>query len=217
MIMFETGLAFALALLIALVHFLGEELNEYISGYRSEIVSVASGASITYIFLELMPEFYRVAARSTELIFVFPLLGFSSIHLLEKYIAQAGFDQGRMRRDYGGVHSVFLFIYYAALGYLASSLLAQNSVSGLLFFLPIILHVAVSSFSITKLHEDFVGKTAIKLAVSSAPVIGVILHKFRIISTAHFNPIFGVVTGMFLYVAVRDSMPAEDEGSLWST
>lgn len=197
---------------MAVVHFLGEELEEYLSGYSEEIVSFTSGVSITYIFVELVPEFYRIAAGTTDMIFVFPLLGFSSIHLLEKYIAMSGFQQERMRKDYGEIHSAFLFVYYGALGYLVASLLAESAVSGLLFFLPIILHIAVSSFSVTELHESFVERTGVKTAISLAPLIGVFLHSQQFISVGQFNPVFGTVIGMFFYVAIRDSMPDEDRG-----
>lgn len=210
--MIDPGLAFVLASLMAAVHFLGKELEEYLSGYREKIVSFTSGASITYIFVELMPEFNRIASESTEFIFLFPLFGFSSIHLLEKYVAKSGVEQERMRKDYGEIHSIFLFIYYGALGYLIASLMTESAVSGLLFFLPIILHVAVSSFSVTELHESFVERKAVKIGISIAPLFGVALYKLQLVAEHHFNPVFGMVTGMFFYVAIRDSMPREDRG-----
>lgn len=197
---------------MAAVHFLGEELEGLISGYREEIVSFSSGASITYIFVQLMPEFHRIAAESTELIFVFPLLGFSSIHLLEKYIAKSGLEEDKMREEYGEIHSAFLFLYHGAIGYLIASLLAESAVTGLLFFLPIIMHVAVSSFSVTELHETFVKRKAVKAAITVAPLIGVLLHNLGAVAEHHFNPVFGTVIGMFFYVVIRDSIPREDRG-----
>lgn len=197
---------------MAVVHFLGEELEEYIGSHKDRIVSFSSGVSITYIFVQLLPEFHRIASQSTEFIFIFPLLGFSSIHLLEKYVAKAGFGEKEMRRDYGEIHSTFLFLYYGAIGYLVASLLAESAITGLLFFLPIILHVAISSFSITELHESFSQKRAVKIAISIAPIVGVLLHNIGNISTQHFNPVFGLVVGMFFYVVIRDSMPEQDKG-----
>ncbi|MFB6214132.1 MAG: hypothetical protein ABEJ07_06245 [Candidatus Nanohaloarchaea archaeon] len=205
-------MAFLLAFLMALVHFLGEELESYISGYREQIVSFSAGASITYIFVQLLPEFHRVATESSELIFVFPLLGFSSIHLLEKYLAKSDIEGEKMRRDYGEIHSGFLFLYHGAIGYLIASLLAESAVSGLLFFLPIILHVAVSSFSVTELHEDFVRRETVKVLISVAPVLGALIHRIGAVASHHFNPIFGTVIGMFFFIVVRDSIPREERG-----
>lgn len=201
-----------LAFLIAIVHFLSEELEEYISVHRDPIVSFSSGVSMTYIFVQLLPEFNQIAMKSSELIFIFPLLGFSSIHLLEKYVAKAGFSEKEMRKDYGEIHSAFLFFYHGAIGYLIASLLVENTISGLLFFVPVILHVAVSSFSMTELHESFFQKKIVKIGISIAPIIGVLLHNTGNISNQYFNPVFGTVIGMFFYVVIRDSMPDEDRG-----
>jgi len=56
---------------IATVHFLGEELEEYISVRKGQVVSFSSGVSMTYIFLQLLPEFNKIASESTDLIFPF--------------------------------------------------------------------------------------------------------------------------------------------------
>lgn len=197
---------------MAAVHFMGEELEGVISGYREQVVSFSSGASITYIFVQLMPEFHRIAAESTELIFVFPLIGFSSVHLLEKYVAKSGLNDEEMRKEYGEIHSGFLFLYHGAIGYLIASLLAESAVSGLLFFLPIILHVAVSSFSVTELHESFVRRKAVKYAITLAPLLGVLIHNLGTVADHHFNPLFGTVIGMFFYIVIRDSIPRDDRG-----
>lgn len=194
------------------VHFLGEELEERISGYREQIVSFTAGISIAYIFVQLLPEFHRIASEAGDAIFVFPLLGFSSIHLLEKYLAKSDISGKRMRRDYAEIHSGFLFLYHGAIGYLAASLIAESAVSGLLFFLPVFLHMAVSSFSVTELHEGFVRKGLVKIAVSIAPLLGVLTYTTGLITDQHFNPVFGTVIGMFFYIVIRDSIPEEDRG-----
>jgi len=208
----EIPIALILAAVIGIVHFLGEEVEGLISGYREEVVSFSSGASITYIFVQLMPEFHRIAAEASELIFIFPLLGFSSIHLVEKYVAKSDIQGEKMRRDYAEIHSVFILLYSGALGYLIASLIAENAVSGLLFFLPIIMHVAVSSFSVTELHEKFARKTSVKYAVSLAPILGVLTHRTGLLARGQFNPIFGTVIGMFFYIVIRDSIPEGEKG-----
>lgn len=208
----EPGLSILMASLVAAVHFMGEEIEGYIGGYREQIVSFSAGVSITYVFVDLIPEFNRIAAESTELIFIFPLIGFSSIHLLEKYLAMSDLEGQKLRRDFGEIHSVFLFLYHGALGYLIASLLAESAVSGLLFFLPIILHVAVSSLSFTELHESFFRRKIVKYGITLAPLLGVLLHNSRIVADQYFDPVFGTVIGMFFYIVIRDSIPREDRG-----
>lgn len=197
---------------MGITHFLSEELEEHMSGYRERVISFSAGASITYIFVQLMPEFHRIARESSELIFIFPLAGFSSIHLIEKYIAQSGLEDEKMREEYGEVHSIFLFLYSGAIGYLIASLIAESTVTGLLFFIPILLHVAVSSLSLTELHEKFSQKITVKLAISIAPILGVLTYQLGSITENYFNPVFGTVIGMFFYVVIRDSIPRNDRG-----
>lgn len=197
---------------MAAVHFLGEELEEYISGYREQIVSFGAGVSISYIFMKLLPEFQRIASESSELIFAFPLIGFSSLHLMEKYLAKSSLPKKKLQKDYRELHSAFLFLYNGALGYLVASLLAESTVSGILFFLPIILHVAVSSFSFSELHESLTENLLLKIGLSLAPVLGVLIHNIGLVANHQFNLVFGTVIGMFFYVAIRDSIPDGDKG-----
>jgi hypothetical protein len=201
-----------LGLSLAAVHFLGEELEKYFSSYRQEILSFSTGASITYIFVQLLPEFHNIALESTELIFIFPLIGFSGIHLTEKYIAKSSLSPDKMKKDYAELHAGFLVFYHAAIGYLVASLIVESTVSGILFFLPILLHTAVSSLSTTELHEDFARKQTVKTVLVMAPLFGVLAHLSGIISEHLFNPIFGTAIGMFFYVVIRDSIPEGKKG-----
>lgn len=191
---------------------LGEELEEYISGYRVRILSLSTGVSITYIFVQLLPEFQRIAIETSEMIFVFPLIGFSAIHLTEKYLAKSDLSSKQVKEDYAELHSGFLFFYHSAIGYLIASLLASSTISGLLFFLPIVLHTAVSSLSTSEIHEEFVSSNWIKTILALAPITGVLLHVYGLLSEGLFNPIFGTAIGMFFYVAVRDSIPSGEKG-----
>lgn len=208
----ELSIAVFLATAISLVHLLGEELEEYISGYREAVVSFSSGVSISYVFVQLMPEFQRLTSDSNGLVFVFPLLGFSSIHLMEKYIEKSDVTGEAFRRDYSEIHFGFLFIYYAAIGYLFSSLTVESTVSGALFAFPIALHAAVSSFSMTEMHEKFAEKNSVKLVMSLAPLTGVAVHGMRVLPADGFSAVLGLVIGMFFYVVIRDSMPGEGRG-----
>lgn len=202
----------ALGFILALVHLLGERVEGSISDYRESVLSFSTGASITYIFVQLLPEFHSVTLDSSEFIFVFPLLGFSGIHLAEKYIAKSGISPEDMRRDYAEIHSAFLFFYHGTIGYLVASLLGQSTVSGVLFFLPIIMHTAVSSLSVSELHEDFSDNNWVKTLLALAPLIGVQAHVFGLIDSAIFNTVFGTAIGMFFYVVIRDSIPEDDRG-----
>ena len=198
--------------MLAAVHFLGEELDQYISGYRERIISFGAGVTITYIFVLLLPEFHGIISESSELIFAFPLIGFSSIHLIEKYIAQSDLSSDKVRKENTEIHSLVLFGYHGAIGYLIASLSNQSISSGILFILPMIIHIGVSSFSLSELHQSLSERIESKIMISSAPILGVSLYYSGAISSELFNPIFGTIIGIIFYVAIRDSIPQGEEG-----
>ena len=74
------------------------------------------------------------------------------------------------------------------------------------------MHVAVSSFSVTELHEKFARKTGVKYAVSLAPILGILTHRTGLLTRGQFKPIFGTVIDMFFYIVIRDSIPDGDRG-----
>lgn len=204
--------AYLLAAALAVVHFFGEEIDEVTGNYREMVISFATGVSITYVFLQLLPDFHSIVAGADKTVFLFPLFGFSAIHLAEKYVAKTGASREVMKKRYKEIHSVFLFIYHGAIGFLITVLLAESITSGLLFFLPILFHSAVSSFSLSELHEDVVRLPAVKVAISAAPLLGVLLHQTGFMSSNLLNPVFGIVIGMFVYVVIRDAIPEGDKG-----
>lgn len=197
---------------MTLVHFLGEEIEEHMHGYREQIESFSAGVSITYIFLQLLPELNKIATETSELIFVSPLMGFSSIHILEKYVSKADIPQKEVRKDYSEIHFSFLLLYHAAVGYLVASLVNQDAISGILFLIPVLLHLAVSSLSVTELHQKFAERVSVKVLTSTAPVIGVILYELNVLGAMQFNILFGTVIGMFFYIVIRDSIPRDSQG-----
>lgn len=208
----EPFLALVFAFAMAAIHFLAEELEELMSTHQERLISFTSGVSITYIFVQLLPEFQKIASETSDIIFIAPLLGFSSIHLAEKYVAKKEYSKELLVRRYGEIHSVFLFFYHGLIGFLVASLLGESTASGTLFFIPIMLHIGVSSFSLSELHEDIARDLKVKLAISGAPILGVLTHNFGIISEGFFQPLFGLVLGMFTYVVIRDGIPQGDGG-----
>ena len=73
-------------ILLSLGHYFSEELTERIKNFRYNVISFAAGISITYVFLVLLPELYRGVQDLDKLIFIFVLMGFASLHLVDKHI-----------------------------------------------------------------------------------------------------------------------------------
>lgn len=77
-----------LALLLGAVHYFGEsfKLKEGPAYFR--IFSFASGISIAYLFLDLLPHTYDATEHLKNWVSSVLLLGFAAMHMTEKYIYQ---------------------------------------------------------------------------------------------------------------------------------
>jgi len=156
--------------------------------------------------MQLIPEFQSLAG-SSKTIFVFPLAGFAGIHLAEKHLAKEGLEHEKVREEFKELHSGFLFLYHGSIGFLLTSIFTETFLSGLLFYMPILLHTTVSSLSFSELHEEATQRLPIKILISISPIIGSLFYFSQILTSQMFGILFGIVSGMFMYVVIRDSIP----------
>ncbi|MDY6771049.1 MAG: hypothetical protein SV186_03775 [Candidatus Nanohaloarchaea archaeon] len=171
--------------------------------------------TVTYIFLQLLPELYRGVTYFGHHAFLLPLAGFTGMHLVEKYIYSHGKDPDELRNDFKELHSIFLFIYHFSLGIIAVFLLRISLIEGVLFFLPVLFHTAASSLSLKELHEDILENTVVRFLVAFSVVLGVGAAVLLDVTLSHYHSLIGVVTGLFMYVVIRDSLSAQGDSRPW--
>ena len=86
--MIETYFPLLFAVIVALTHYFTNILNIKHKPYYQNILSFASGISITYVLLELFPTFTEIAQSISKFMFITILIGFIIHHLIEKRIYQ---------------------------------------------------------------------------------------------------------------------------------
>ena len=74
------------SLILGVTHFWNEKIQIRQEYVRIRFISFIAGTSVTYVFLNLLPEVYRGFELFDQLIFISLLAGFSVAHLIEKYI-----------------------------------------------------------------------------------------------------------------------------------
>jgi len=205
---FITALGFAA--ILAVVHFFGEEIDEQTYPRQHLIASFAAGLTVAYIFLQLFPEVHAGVDAAGNIVFLLSLGGFAAMHVTEKYIYHHDLTAEEFKEDFREFHSAFLFIYHLALGMIVWFLLQDSLARGTLFFIPVLFHTFVSSLSLTELDEEVLDSLLVKIAVSSSVLLGVILAHLLTITAFQFYTITAAVTGMFLYVVIRDSIKPGD-------
>ncbi|OGY26149.1 MAG: hypothetical protein A2134_00910 [Candidatus Woykebacteria bacterium RBG_16_39_9b] len=204
-------LPIVLSLILGATHFWNEKIQIRQEYVRIRLLSFVAGISVTYVFLNLLPEVYRGFELFDRLIFVSLLAGFSSFHLVEKYVYQHSAPQS-LREKLGGVHSLAFFYYHFFIGVVLVKLNNIRTLDSVLFFLPILFYSAIGIVALEKIHPKIWEKTYIKFLLSLSTLAGVLSANILLSFENFFNLLFGFVVGIFLYIALADFVPREARG-----
>ena len=203
--------AIALGLLITLVHYYSEEIGFRSRHIRDELISFAAGVSLAYIFITLLPEF-AIGDEILEkrLMFIFVLVGFTLLHLVEKYIYQHVKKRRQLYKDLAIEDSVVSFAYHFIVGIVLVLFTQQDLRLGILFFIPITLHTAASTLPVNApKHQNMAA------LVASGTLLGTIFATYTIAYLTHviFFPMMGAMVGALLFMITRHTLPHGKRGS----
>jgi hypothetical protein len=198
---------------LALIHYFSERFEVKNKERRHKIVSFVAGISITYIFLLLIPEVYGGIVVLEEFLFLFILAGFSTFHLIEKHIYQHK-SKAILHEELRVAHSAMFFFYHFVIGILLVQVIELNFFNGVLFFIPVFFHAALSSASLKRIHISMREKIFLKAFLSLSTLFGVIASYTILIPQPVIYSLLGFIVGSLLYVVIRDSIPEETEGKV---
>jgi len=206
--------AFALAIILALVHFFSEEHGRHAEKFYIQLISFSAGLFLGIIFLYLLPEFFRGGLFLGENIYILLLAGFVFFHLGEKYVYQHIRNRKELMQDIASLHAVGFFTEHFIIGitlFLAFKI--EGSVSGFLLFLPLLLHSFSSSISLNHIDSHFKRKSISGILLPLSPFFGVCVAYFLQFSYVFYYALFSPVLGAMLYIAIRDMLPKKEEGN----
>lgn len=200
-----------LGLVLAVVHYFSDKIHPEDPVIRHKLVSFVAGISITYIFLLLLPEVYAGVESLNKFLFLFILAGFACFHLIEKHIYQHE-SKEILHEELRIAHSAMFFFYHLVIGILLVEMVNINAVGGILFFVPILFHTAVSSASLKGVHISIRERIMLKIVLSCSTLFGVLIAYFVMVPSHILHALLGFVVGSLLYVVIRDSIPKETVG-----
>lgn len=206
----ELILAIGLAFLLGLVHFFGEEIDEYIMPENLFLASFSAGLTVSYFLLGMLPEIIN-APTNLEYNLLFALVGFSLFYIVEEIIYERESNLSDVKKEFKELHSFFIFSYHFVLGFLIYFLIGEGLYQVLLFYLPVFVHTAVNSLAIKEMNEEMLDKAWIKLSASFASVLGVSVSYLIGVSDFVSYSLFGFIGGMFLYLVVHDALDPQRE------
>jgi len=199
------------ALILCLAHYYAEGIRIRYANFKHHFVSFSSGLAVSYFLLVLFPELYRGVANLDKFIFLFVLIGFISLYLVDKYIYEYA-DKVKIKRDLKEAHSIAFFIYHLFVGIIIYDFYIQGIFSLTLFFIPMLLISITTGISLHEIHYELKENRIIRVILSISPLIGVLLATMFTIAQNFNFILIGVVGGIMLYMVIREFMPSEKKG-----
>lgn len=195
-------------LIMGIVHYFSEQFCLKYTSYYNQVISFSAGISITYIFLDLFPQFSEGVVQINKLLFIFVLLGFILFHLVEKYIYQHS-PKNKLMKKLAVEDSIISFIYHFIVGIIIVSFINQGVFKGVLFFIPVLFYTAVSTLPV-----DPTKFKSVRLIVSTSTLLGILFARFIYtnMSLSIYYILLGFVIGALLFTVIRHSIPKGKEG-----
>jgi|SRR3989338_1631776 len=173
---------------------------------NQKLVSFSAGVAIAYLILNMFPEIASNALIDGNKLFLFALLGFVSLNLIEQYIYK---EIGKLKKKsfyHKGIHVVYFFIYNLLVGAVLVVFAARGLKHTLLFFVPFLLYIIAEI-----LPQEFEFRNSFsKIFFSMAPVIGAVISIYYIdLIYTIFGELISFVAGTLLYIVIRESLPSD--------
>jgi len=199
------------SIFLAVIHYWNEKFFIRTKTVEEKVLSFVGGASVAYVFLWLMPDLYKGVAYINQWIFIFIVLGFSLVHVSEKYFYQHAKKEKKELRLWE-VHYAIFFLYYFIVGILLARFSQANVGKALLFLGPVIFYGAVSKISFDKVHIKIREKSFLRIVLSLSTLLGVLVSPFVLNSLLLYHILLAVIVGAFFYIAIMDFVPEGPRG-----
>jgi hypothetical protein len=225
-------LASLLAVALAVVHILAGRLRFLRSIPRNRWLSVAGGASVSYVFVHIFPELSSGQREIEQLslplveflehhVYLVALLGFAIFYGLEHLaIVSRKRNQRTNARDATDMGTFALHIgsfalYNALIGYLLVHRETPGARGLLLFFVAIALHFVVNDSGLREHHKklyDHIGRWVLAVAV----LIGWGIGRLTELGGAAIAVLFAFLAGGIILNVIKEELPEERESRFWA-
>jgi len=217
------------SLLFALIFLFGNKLEGPLGFSRRRVLSAASGVSIAYVFVHMLPElneagrtFVEATARRSlptpELrVYVSALFGFVLYYGLEHLVKWSRVTGRRNSPDYGSRDPVFLLhiggfaLYGSLVSYLMVQSISENPIPILLYSLAMGLHFLAVDNALGREHGNLYarpGKQILAAAVLAGWLCGVLAEFPKPVVIT----LLGLVSGGVVMNSMIMELPSEKEG-----
>ena len=222
--LFLSGL---LAFILALVHLFAGYLRFLRGIPRSRWLSLAGGASVSYVFLHLLPELRSgqitleestvpVLGYLEHHVYLLALLGLVVFYGLERAakLSRAPSDETPSAGVFW-LHMASFFVYNLLIGYLLVHREEPGLESLLFYFAAMALHFIVNDFGLREHHEDRYhrhGRWMLAGAVMSGWAVGILTE----VSEPVLAVLISFLGGGIILNVLKEELPEERKSRFWA-
>lgn len=200
-------ISLALSAILSLADYITENIFPKKLRKNKKLISFSSGVAISYIILDLFPRISSIASTEGKQVFLYALLGFVALNLVEQYVCKGACKPKSHSGYHKSIHVAYFFAYNFFIGMALVNFASKGLAETLLFFVPFLLYIIVET-----LPQEFEFKrNALKVFYSAAPLFGALLGIYYFnFAISVFGKLLSFITGTLLYVVVREYLPSDE-------
>jgi hypothetical protein len=194
-------------LIIGIGHYLNEAFLVKYEKHRPKLISFSAGIAVSYLFLNLFPEFSKGVTQNS--IFFFVLGAFTVSVVIEKFIYKYGVRE-KIMKELVLEDITTSFVYHFIVGLVIAHFVLQGTFEGVLFFIPIFLYTTLGTMPVGVPSHKLT-----KIILASSTLLGVIASRFIKTTISADFALLGIVVGVLAHSVIRHSIPSGKQGEPW--
>lgn len=214
-------------IVLAIIHFFANRIVVFQNIPRSIWLSIAGGASISYIFLHLLPELSAYQEYFTKnsdemslwgdkYVYAIALIGLIIFYGLERLVKmKKKTPNASISHNVFWLHISTYFIYNFLVGYLLISEIAINLREASFFFVAMAFHFVVNDFSLLQDHKEMYIKRG-RWFITAAIICGGIVASFLSLHEHLIIVLFGLISGSVILNVLKEELPEERKSRFWA-
>lgn len=215
---------------LAIIHLYAGKLRFLDTIPRSRWLSMASGVSVAYVFIHLLPELSKrqeAIAKTGVLAFLenhtylIALLGLAMFYGLERAVKESQEQNEKSgeedKADFGifWLHIASFALYNALIGYLLLHREEPGIQSLFLFFIAMALHFVVNDFGLRQDHKHTYHNIG-RWILAAAIIVGWVIGYGTDISEAAIAVLFAFLAGGVILNVLKEELPEERKSRFWA-
>lgn len=214
------------AVALALIHIYASQLKFLDTIPRSRWLSMASGVSVSYVFVHLLPDLSEQQEIFTESevfsfiehhVYLMALIGLVAFYGLERMVTESQRQDDRNKVEAGiyWIHIISFALYNALIGYLLFHREESGLSSLFLYAIAMGLHFIVNDYGLNQDHQSTYRHSG-RWILATAIIIGSIIGWSSHISAALISVLFSFLAGGVILNVLKEELPEERQSKLWA-